>query len=145
MGCTEATLDCVDGYHGVALAEEDQQKTTFITEKGRFCYRGVPQGFGSLNDGNTIQTYEILATARGKPEVNDYKKILDDIIQWSGDLKTSFFRICSRKSAHIWCNDGWRLVLPRGGCTIPAEMRYSPTKGEALAVAIQFVVCSYRT
>ena len=28
----KSTLDCFDGYHGIALAEEDRHKTTFATE-----------------------------------------------------------------------------------------------------------------
>ena len=97
-GTYKTTLDCVDGYHGVPLAEEDQHKTTFLTEKGRFCYRRVPQGYGSSNDGYTMRTDEILANVPGKPEVNDYEKIVDDVIQWSGDLETAFFRVCGMLS-----------------------------------------------
>ena len=97
-GTYKTTLDCVDGYHGVPLAEEDQHKTTFLTEKGRYCYRRVPQGYGSSNDGYTMRTDEILANVPGKPEVSDYEKIVDDIIQWSGDLKTAFFRVCGMLS-----------------------------------------------
>ena len=93
-GTYKTTLDCVDGYHGVPLAEEDQHKTTFLTEKGRFCYRRVPQGYGSSNDGYTMRTDEILANVPGNPEVNDYEKIVDDIIQWSGDMETAFYRVC---------------------------------------------------
>ena len=97
-GTYKTTLDCVDGYHGVPLAEEDQHKTTFLTEKGRFCYRRVPQGYGSSNDGYTMRTDEILANVPGKPDNNDYEKIVDDIIQWSGDLETAFFRVCGMLS-----------------------------------------------
>ena len=32
----ESTLDCLDGYHGIELAEEDRHKTTFATEWGKF-------------------------------------------------------------------------------------------------------------
>jgi hypothetical protein len=35
----------------------------------------------------------------------------------------------------LCCPTGWRLVLAGGRFTIPAETRYSPTEGEALAVA----------
>ena len=38
----KSTLDCVDGYHGVEIAEEDCHKTTFITEDGRFRYKRIP-------------------------------------------------------------------------------------------------------
>ena len=35
-GKLKSTLDCVDGYHGVELAVENRQKTTFNTEWGMF-------------------------------------------------------------------------------------------------------------
>ena len=57
----KSTLDCVDGYHGVPLAEEDKHKTVFITEDGRYEYQRIPQGYGASNDGYTIRTDEILA------------------------------------------------------------------------------------
>ena len=43
----KSTLDCVDGYHGVPLAEEDKHKTVFITEDGRYEYQRIPQGYGA--------------------------------------------------------------------------------------------------
>ena len=36
-----------------------------------------------------------MAGCPGKPEVIDYEKIVDDVIQWSGDLESAFFRICN--------------------------------------------------
>ena len=42
-GKLKSTLDCVDGYHGVELADEDCHKTTFATELGLFRYLRVPQ------------------------------------------------------------------------------------------------------
>ena len=78
-GKVKSTLDCVDGYWGIPLAEEDQHKTTFLCEKGRYRYLRVPQGYGSSNDGYTLRTDEILATVPGKPDCTDYDKIVDDI------------------------------------------------------------------
>ena len=43
----------------------------------------------------SIRTDDILAGCPGKPEVIDYEKIVDDVIQWSGDLESAFFRICN--------------------------------------------------
>ena len=34
VGVLKSTLDCVDGYHGVEVAEEDRDKMSFITEWG---------------------------------------------------------------------------------------------------------------
>ena len=104
----KTTLDCVDGFHGVPLAEEDKHKTTFITEWGRYRYARVPQGYGSSTDGYTMRTDEILASVPGKPDNQDYEKVVDDIIQWSGNLEESFYRICNilsygSKSGMLFC------------------------------------------
>ena len=97
-GMVKTTLDCVDGYWGIPLAKEDQHKTTFLTERGRYRYLRVPQGYGSSNDGYTLRTDEILAGVPGRPEKPDYEKIVDDIIQWSPDIETAFFRVCAMLS-----------------------------------------------
>jgi len=59
-GKHKSTLDCKDGYHGVPLDQADRHKTTFITEKGRYCYVRAPQGYGSSNDGYIYRTDKIL-------------------------------------------------------------------------------------
>ena len=46
----KSSLDCVDGYHGIELAEEDRHKTTFATEWGKFHYCRAPQGYLSSGD-----------------------------------------------------------------------------------------------
>ena len=76
------------------LAEEDKHKTVFITEDGRYEYQRLPQGYGASNDGYTIRTDEILSKVPGRPETPDYEKIVDDIIQWSGDMEEAFHRVC---------------------------------------------------
>ena len=45
----------------------------------------------------------------------------------------------------VCCSDGWRLVLAGGRFTIPAESRYSPVEGEALAVATGLESSRYYT
>uniref|UniRef100_A0A2N9H312 Uncharacterized protein n=1 Tax=Fagus sylvatica TaxID=28930 RepID=A0A2N9H312_FAGSY len=46
-------LDAFQGYHQIALKEEDQEKTAFITPRGIFCYKVMP--FGLKNAGSTYQ------------------------------------------------------------------------------------------
>ena len=41
-GMLKNTLDCVDGYHGVELADGDRHKTTFIKEDGKYRYKRIP-------------------------------------------------------------------------------------------------------
>ena len=91
----KSTLDCVDGYHGVEIAEEDRHKTTFITEDGKYRYKRIPQGYGSSGDGYTRRTDEILATCPDTPESQDYEKIIDDVIIWNNNLESAFYRVCN--------------------------------------------------
>jgi hypothetical protein len=44
-------LDCYSGYHQIALREEDQSNTSFITPFGAYCYKTM--SFGLENAGAT--------------------------------------------------------------------------------------------
>jgi hypothetical protein len=46
-------LDCYSGYHQIILAKEDEEKTSFITTFGAFCYTSM--SFGLKNAGATYQ------------------------------------------------------------------------------------------
>ncbi|XP_042467184.1 uncharacterized protein LOC122050335 [Zingiber officinale] len=46
-------LDAYQGYHQVPLAREDQEKISFVTADGTFCYKVMP--FGLKNAGATYQ------------------------------------------------------------------------------------------
>jgi hypothetical protein len=46
-------LDCYSGYHQIALKEEDQIKTAFITLFGAYAYTTI--SFGLKNTGATYQ------------------------------------------------------------------------------------------
>jgi hypothetical protein len=105
----KSTLDCVDGYHGVELAEQDRHKTTFITDWGKFRYKRIPQGYGSSGDGYTKRTDEILASCPNSPDNQDLEKIIDDVIVWSDNLEESFFRICNILSH---CNKSGMVFSP---------------------------------
>ena len=46
-------LDAYSGYNQIVLAEEDQEKKTFITKRGLYCFKVMP--FGPKNAGATYQ------------------------------------------------------------------------------------------
>jgi hypothetical protein len=46
-------MDAFSGYNQVVMDEDDQEKTSFITSKGLFCYRVM--SFGLKNAGATYQ------------------------------------------------------------------------------------------
>jgi hypothetical protein len=52
-GCVLCFLDCYSGYHQIALKEEDQIKTAFITLYGTYAYKTM--SFGLKNAGATYQ------------------------------------------------------------------------------------------
>ncbi|KAL2250108.1 UNVERIFIED_CONTAM: Retrovirus-related Pol polyprotein from transposon 17.6 [Sesamum indicum] len=46
-------MDAYQGYHQIRMAEEDRDKTSFVMEKGIYCYNMMP--FGLKNAGATYQ------------------------------------------------------------------------------------------
>ena len=46
-------MDAFSGYNQIKLEEADQEKTSFITSQGLFCYKVMP--FGLKNAGATYQ------------------------------------------------------------------------------------------
>ena len=49
-------MDAFLGYNQIRMDEADQEKTSFITSQGLFCYKVMP--FGLKNVGTTYQTHE---------------------------------------------------------------------------------------
>ena len=99
----KSTLDCVDGYHGIALAKEDRHKTTFATQWGKFRYTRpcgarvtqAPQGYLSSGDRYSKYTDAILENCPSTSDVKDFEKIVDNVITWSTSITGAFNRICS--------------------------------------------------
>ena len=94
----KSTLDCLDGYHGVELAEEERHKTTFATEWGKFRYRRAPQGYLSSGDSYSRHTDTILEDCPSTTTDKDFEKIVDDVITWSDTVEGALQRICSMLS-----------------------------------------------
>ena len=46
-------MDAFSGYNQIRMHEDDQEKTSFVTSQGLFCYRVMP--FGLKNAGVTYQ------------------------------------------------------------------------------------------
>ena len=46
-------MDAFSGYNQIKMVEEDQEKTTFITSQGLYCYKVMP--YGLKNAGATYQ------------------------------------------------------------------------------------------
>ena len=46
-------MDAFSGYNQISMDPDDQEKTSFVTGQGTYCYRVMP--FGLKNDGATYQ------------------------------------------------------------------------------------------
>ena len=69
-------LDSFQGYHQIALALEDQEKTPFITPEGNYHYTVMP--FGLKNAG---ATYQRMVTRMFKKQIGEMVEVyIDDMV-----------------------------------------------------------------
>jgi hypothetical protein len=69
-------LNCYSGYHQIAIKEEDQEKTAFITPFGAYCY--MTMSFGLKNAG---ATYQRAIQACFKRQLNkNVEAYVDDVV-----------------------------------------------------------------
>jgi hypothetical protein len=77
-------LDCYSGYHQIAIKEEDQEKTAFITPFGAYCY--TTMSFGLKNAG---ATYQRAIQACFKKQLNkNVEAYVDDVVVKTRDSST---------------------------------------------------------
>jgi dsDNA-binding SOS-regulon protein len=69
-------LDCYSGYHQIAIKEEDQEKTAFITPFGAYCY--TMMSFGLKNSGATYQ--RAIQTCFKKQVNKNVEAYVDDVV-----------------------------------------------------------------
>ena len=69
-------MDAFSGYNQIQMAEEDQEKTAFVTSQGLYCYKVMP--FGLKNAG---VTYQRLVNQMFKKQIgNNVKVYVDDML-----------------------------------------------------------------
>ena len=83
----KSTLDAWNGYHSVAIREEDRHLTTFYTKWGRYRYRSAPQGYQASGDAYTHR-YDKITLG-----VQDIKRVIDDTLLYSVDLEGAFRQV----------------------------------------------------
>jgi dsDNA-binding SOS-regulon protein len=69
-------LDCYSGYHQIAIKEEDQEKTTFISPFGAYCYTTMSFGLK-----NADASYQRAIQACFKRQLNkNVEAYVDDVV-----------------------------------------------------------------
>ena len=69
-------MDAFSGYNQIKMHESDQEKTSFITSQGLFCYKVMP--FGLKNAG---ATYQQLVNTMFQPQVGrNVEAYVDDML-----------------------------------------------------------------
>nr|GEY14709.1 reverse transcriptase domain-containing protein [Tanacetum cinerariifolium] len=97
------------GYHQIKMAKEDEEKTTFITSQGIFCYSKMP--FGLRNVGATYQRLVDKAFHKqvGRNlELNGKLASLNRFLAKSTKKSLPFFKtlkICTKKSDFHWTEE----------------------------------------
>ena len=83
----KSVMDAWNGYHSVPIRPEDRDKTTFITEQGRFRYCRAPMGYIASQDAYTSRYDAIIVDIPRK------SKCVDDTIIWDDDLYSHWMRV----------------------------------------------------
>ncbi|GKD16414.1 reverse transcriptase domain-containing protein, partial [Tanacetum coccineum] len=69
-------LDAYKGYHQIKMAKEDEEKTTFITSQGIFCYSKMPFGLK-----NASATYQRLVDKAFQKQIGrNLEAYVDDLV-----------------------------------------------------------------
>ncbi|GKB61962.1 reverse transcriptase domain-containing protein [Tanacetum coccineum] len=76
-------LDAYKGYHQVQMAQEDEEKTAFYTDRDTYCYTNMP--FGLKNAGATYQ--RLVDTAFQSQIGRNLEAYVDDMVIKSNDEK----------------------------------------------------------
>ena len=74
-------MDAFSGYNQIRMDEVDQEKTSFVTNQGLFCYKVMP--FGLKNVG---ATYQRLVNHMFRPQIGHNVEVyVDDMLVKSQD------------------------------------------------------------
>ena len=77
-------MDAFSGYNQIKMVEEDQEKTTFITSQGLYCYKVMPYGLK-----NAGATYQRLVNKMFSKQIGRNMEVyLDDMLVKSKEEST---------------------------------------------------------
>ena len=76
-------MDAFSGYNQIIMDEVDQEKKSFITSQGQFCYKMMP-----FNLKNARATYQSLVNHMFRPQIGwNVEVCMDDMLLKSLDEK----------------------------------------------------------
>jgi hypothetical protein len=78
-------LDCYSEYHQIAIKEEDQEKTAFITPVGAYCY--TTMSFGLKNAGATYQRAILACFKRLSLQTRNSNTLIADLEETFASLR----------------------------------------------------------
>lgn len=127
-------LDCNKGFHQIALDQDSQELTTFITPFGRFCYQRLPFG---INSGPEIFHREMSKIISGIPGVISD---IDDVLVSGKDKEEHDYRLKQvlnkMADARITLNEKCEFAVPQvkflGHIISKKGIRIDPDKVEAI-------------
>ena len=73
-------MDAFSGYNQIKMEEVDQEKTSFVTSQGLFCYKVIP--FGLKNAGRNVQVYVddmLVKSLREKDYLDDLRETFNTL------------------------------------------------------------------
>ena len=74
-------IDAFSGYNQIRMDETDQEKTSFVTNQGLFCYKVMPFGLK-----NARATYQRLVNHMFRPQIGQNVEVyVDDMLVKSQD------------------------------------------------------------
>ena len=101
--------DAWNGYHSCPLAEEDRDKTTFVTEWGRYRYCVAPQGFLASGDAYNQRFGRVLDRTERKT------RCVDDVALWDENMEEHWWRVID-----------YLILLGRNGIILsPGKFQFS--------------------
>ena len=93
-------MDAYSGFHQIPMHQDDQEKTTFVTEKGLYCYQVMP--FGLKNAPATF--LRLVNTVFADQLGRNMEAYIDDMIVKSkevvdhvADLRETFMNLRKHK------------------------------------------------
>lgn len=115
-------LDAFSGYHQIPMAPEDEEKTTFITPHGLYCYKVMP-----FRLKNTRATYQRLIT-------KIFKSLIDNVIEVYIDDIVVKSKTRSEHTLHL--QEVFQLLRKYGMKLNPAKYAFGVSSGKFLGFMV---------